>query len=60
MLALVAFTSAVSAADVSGTWKAEFETQRGLQKYTFNLKQDGATLPTTSSIGRRGSTISRN
>ena len=30
------------AADVNGTWKAEFETQRGLQKYTFTLKQDGA------------------
>ncbi len=25
----------------TGTWKAEFETQRGLQKYTFTLKQDG-------------------
>ena len=32
----------VFAADVNGTWKAEFETQRGLQKYTFTLKQDGS------------------
>ena len=23
------------ATDISGTWKAEFDTQRGLQKYTF-------------------------
>ncbi|MGO8676745.1 MAG: alpha/beta hydrolase-fold protein [Limisphaerales bacterium] len=30
------------AADVTGTWKAEFDTQIGMQKYTFVLKQDGA------------------
>jgi enterochelin esterase family protein len=33
-----------SATDVTGTWKAEFDTQIGLQKYTFTLKQDGAKL----------------
>jgi enterochelin esterase-like enzyme len=27
--------------DVSGTWKAEFDTQIGLQKYTFILTQEG-------------------
>ncbi len=27
-----------------GTWEAEFETQRGLQKYTFDFKQDGTAL----------------
>jgi enterochelin esterase-like enzyme len=32
------------AADVSGTWKAEFDTQIGVQKYTYTLKQDGATI----------------
>ncbi len=32
------------AAEVTGIWKAEFDTQRGLQKYSFNLKQDGATV----------------
>lgn len=32
------------AADVTGTWKAEFDTQIGLQKYTYTLKQDGATV----------------
>ena len=30
--------------DVTGTWKAEFDTQIGLQKYTFVLKQDGPSL----------------
>jgi hypothetical protein len=29
------------AADVTGVWKAQFDTQRGLQKYTFTLRQDG-------------------
>lgn len=38
------------AADVTGTWKAEFETQRGLQKYTFRLKQDGAKLTGKASV----------
>jgi enterochelin esterase family protein len=30
--------------EVAGTWKAEFDTQIGMQKYTFVLKQDGTTL----------------
>ncbi|MCX6953960.1 MAG: hypothetical protein NTV51_17570, partial [Verrucomicrobia bacterium] len=34
----------IMAAEVSGTWKAEFETQIGVQKYTFTLRQDGAKL----------------
>src|SRR5690348_837437 len=32
------------ATDITGTWKAEFDTQIGLQKYAFILKQEGATL----------------
>ena len=43
-LSLAAFPFSVLAADVTGTWKADFDTQRGLQKYTFTLKQDGATV----------------
>jgi enterochelin esterase-like enzyme len=31
-------------ADISGTWKAEFDTQIGMQKYTYTLKQDGDSL----------------
>lgn len=31
-------------ADISGTWQAEFDTQIGLQKYTFTLKQEGTAL----------------
>jgi enterochelin esterase-like enzyme len=44
LLAIVLFPFSVSAADVNGTWKAEFDTQIGLQKYTFNLKQDGTKI----------------
>lgn len=32
------------AADISGTWKAEFNTQIGVQKYTYVFKQEGTTL----------------
>ncbi len=31
----------VHAADLTGTWKAEFDTQIGMQKYTFTFKQEG-------------------
>ena len=40
VLGLAAFGS-VRAADVTGVWKAEFDTQIGVQKYTYTLKQDG-------------------
>jgi enterochelin esterase-like enzyme len=44
-LLTLAFASlSALATDVSGTWKAEFETQRGLQKYTFTLKQEGTNV----------------
>ncbi|HKS37676.1 MAG TPA: hypothetical protein VJW76_10835, partial [Verrucomicrobiae bacterium] len=42
------------AADITGTWNAEFETQRGLQKYTFTLKQDGANVTGKASVEREG------
>ncbi len=32
------------AADVTGTWKADFDSQIGHQNYTFTFKQDGARL----------------
>ncbi len=43
------------AADVTGTWKSDFDSQIGHQKYTFTLKQDGATLTgkAKSEIGDR-------
>jgi hypothetical protein len=32
------------AADITGKWTAQFDTQVGLQKYTFELKAEGTTL----------------
>jgi enterochelin esterase-like enzyme len=44
LLSLAAMPIAALAADVSGTWKADFDTPRGVQKYTFTLKQDGTAV----------------
>ena len=41
LLTVAAFPLSAFAADLTGTWKAEFDTQIGVQKYTFTLKQDG-------------------
>jgi enterochelin esterase-like enzyme len=50
LLTFAVFSLSALAADVTGTWKAEFDTQRGLQKYTFNLKQDGANVTGKASV----------
>jgi len=44
LLILAALPCGVLAANVTGSWKAEFDTQIGVQKYTFTLKQDGTNL----------------
>jgi alpha-N-arabinofuranosidase len=44
ILTLVALSLSVFAADVTGEWKSEFDSQIGAQKYTFTLKQDGTNL----------------
>jgi enterochelin esterase-like enzyme len=49
-VALAVFSLPALAQEVNGTWKAEFETQRGLQKYTFVLKRDGKTLTGKASV----------
>ncbi|HRY49570.1 MAG TPA: alpha/beta hydrolase-fold protein [Candidatus Paceibacterota bacterium] len=41
-------------ADITGTWKAEFDTQRGLQKYTFTLKQNDTTVTGKVSVDTNG------
>ena len=43
-LALAASVCFGWAADVTGIWKSEFDSQIGRQIYTFTLKQDGAKL----------------
>ena len=54
LLALAALPLSILAADVTGTWKADFDTQRGLQKYTFTLKQDGSTVTGKASVDTNG------
>lgn len=53
LLTLAAFRLSVLAADVTGTWKAEFDTQIGMQKYVFNFQvQDGkVTAKATAETG---------
>jgi enterochelin esterase-like enzyme len=36
--------------DVTGSWKADFDTQIGLQIYTFTLKQDGVAVTGKASV----------
>jgi hypothetical protein len=53
--AAVALSSvAAQAGDVTGRWKAEFDTQVGTQKYTFDLKVDGDKLTGTAHFERMG------
>src|SRR4051794_17061363 len=54
LLILAMASLSALAADITGTWKAEFKTQRGLQKYTFTLKQDGTGVTGKASVDRDG------
>jgi maltodextrin utilization protein YvdJ len=48
----VAFALPATAADVTGKWKAEFDTQVGVQKYTFEFKIEGEKLTGKASFER--------
>ena len=50
--ALVSFYSARADESVAGKWKGEFDSQIGVQKYTFEFKVDGDKL-TGKAIGER-------
>jgi len=52
LLTLAIASLSAFAADITGTWKAEFDTQRGLQKYTFTLKQDGTSVTGKANVER--------
>jgi len=43
-----------SAADATGKWKAEFDSQVGVQKYVYDLKVDGAKVTGKASFERMG------
>ena len=45
---LLATASAAFAADISGKWKATFDTQIGVQNYTYTFKMDGGKLTGTA------------
>jgi len=44
ILALAILPLSLQAADITGTWKSEFDSQVGHQEYTFTFKQDGKNL----------------
>jgi hypothetical protein len=52
--AAVLLAPLASAADATGKWKAEFDTQVGVQKYVFDLKVDGEKLTGRASYERMG------
>lgn len=54
-LSLAVLPFAVLAADVTGTWKSDFDSQIGHQNYTFTFKQDGTALTgkANSEVGDR-------
>ena len=57
---LLAFSFALAlaglarAADISGKWQAEFDSQIGVQKYVYNFKVDGEKLTGTATGERSG------
>jgi opacity protein-like surface antigen len=48
LLALSARLLSAQSADVAGKWKAEFDTQVGMQKYVYSLTKSGAGLTGTA------------
>jgi hypothetical protein len=58
MAALVlGLTGIATAADIEGTWTAEFDSQIGQQKYTFAFKVYGETLTGTATGERAGEVV---
>ena len=44
LILLLGMATALTAADISGTWTASFDTQVGQQTYTYTFKVQGNTL----------------
>jgi hypothetical protein len=44
LLTLIVVSNAALAADITGTWSASFETQVGVQNYTYTFKVEGNKL----------------
>jgi hypothetical protein len=45
------------AADITGKWQSEFDTQIGVQKYVYTFKVDGENLTGTASADRNGEKV---
>ena len=54
---VLGLAGAAMAGDVAGTWTSEFDTQIGLQKYTYIFEVDGETLTGTAEGERMGETV---
>ena len=54
---VLGLAGAATAGDVAGTWTSEFDTQIGLQKYTYIFEVDGETLTGTAEGERMGETV---
>ncbi|MCG6926874.1 MAG: hypothetical protein LJF30_16400 [Acidobacteria bacterium] len=53
---VLGLAGAARAGDVAGTWTAEFDSQIGVQKYTYVFEVDGETLTGTAEGERMGDT----
>ncbi len=54
LIVVLAVQLCALAADITGTWKAEFDTQIGAQRYTFTFKQEGNRLTGNTASELRG------
>lgn len=59
VLVLVLGSVSALAANVNGKWTADFTTQAGAQKYTYEFHADGATV-TGKAVSERGDIAIRN
>jgi len=51
---ILTFAASVNAADVTGKWRTEFESQIGPQKYTYDLKSTGDKVTGKAISDQRG------
>jgi len=54
---VLGLAGAATAGDVAGTWTSEFDSQIGVQKYTYVFEVDGETLTGTATGERMGDTV---
>ena len=55
----IVVTNAFAAADISGKWTADFDTQIGVQKYTYTFQVKGSEL-TGTAVSNLGKAVIKN